>query len=285
MNISPAPLLTELRAKAAVITGGADGIGLALARRAAAAGMKLVLADINGDALADVVAELQSQGIEAVGETVDVSKPIDITRLADAAWSAFGAVHLLANNAGIGLAKSAWETTPAEWERMLGVNLYGVIHGVREFVPRMLASREPGWILNTASAAGLLTGPALAAYNVGKFGVVAFSECLHHDLRLRGLPIGVSVLCPAWVRTKIADAGRSGAAEFAAADPVTRQTMAAIQQAVATGIAPEEVAEACFATIASGQFYILTHQRTELGVRQRLDDILSRRPPTLLPII
>ena len=194
-------------------------------------------------------------------------------------------MHLLANNAGIGLAKSAWETTPAEWERMLGVNLYGVIHGVREFIPRMISGGEPGWVLNTASAAGLLTGPALAAYNVGKFGVVAFSECLHHDLRLRGMKIGVSVLCPAWVRTKIADAGRSGAAEFAGADPVTRQTMAAIQHAVATGIAPEEVAEASFAAIGRGEFYILTHQRTQLGVRQRTDDILGNRPPTLLPII
>ncbi len=277
--------MNDLREKVAVITGGADGIGLALARRAAAGGMKLVLADINEEALALVVRDFQAQGVATIGEPVDVSKFSDITRLADAAWNAFGAVHLLANNAGIGLAKSAWETTPAEWERMLGVNLYGVIHGVREFVPRMLAGGEQGWILNTASAAGLLTGPALAAYNVGKFGVVAFSECLHHDLRLRGAKIGVSVLCPAWVRTKIADAGRSSAAEFAAADPVTRQTMAAIQQAVAGGIPPEEVAETSFAAIGRGEFYILTHQRTHLGVRQRMDDILSNRPPTLLPII
>ena len=277
--------MNNFRDKVAVITGGADGIGLALARRAATEGMKLVLADINEKALAGVVAEFEAQGTEAIGERVDVSQVSEVARLADAAYAAFGAVHILINNAGIGFAKCAWETTPAEWERSIGVNLYGVIHGVNSFVPRMIEGGAIGHVVNVASAAGLLSGPSLAAYNVSKFGVVAFSECLHHDLSLRHVGIGVSVLCPAWVRTRIAEAGRAGAAELAKADAVTRQTMIAIQKAVATGIAPEDVAEATFGAVSRGDFYILTHPRTDLGLRQRMEDIVQRRPPTLLPLI
>lgn len=275
--------MKDLQGKVAVITGAAEGIGKAIARKAAGDGMKLVLADIDGSALDALTAELTEAGVECLPLRTDVSKAGEVDALADAAYEQYGAVHLLVNNAGVAIARTAWETTPKDWEWVMGVNFYGVTNGLRAFVPRMLEGGQPGHIVNTASIAGLLSMPALAAYNASKFAVVTVSEGLYHDLTLRKAPIGVSVLCPAWVKTRIAESGRHRAGEGIAGASAQSQKMGlAVKQAVEGGIAPEAVAEAVFAAVREDRFYILTHQDSYAGVKVRMDDILKDRKPTLL---
>lgn len=280
--------MQDLKNKVIVITGAAEGIGRAIAEAALARGMKLVLADIDPARLEKTRAELAAQGAELIAQRVDVAQAEQVEALADAAYAAFGAVHVLVNNAGVALAKTAWETTPADWQWIIGVNLYGVSHGLRAFVPRMLAGGEAGHIVNTASVAGLISEPAMAAYNASKFAVVTLTEGLHHDLALRQARIKASVLCPAWVKTRIADAERNrqdGARQdFSQSDAHTLRTGLAIAQAVQNGMAPEQVAEAMFDAIAAGRFYILPHAQLKAGVQVRLDDILQDRLPTLLPL-
>ncbi len=278
----------DLKNKVAVITGAADGIGKSLAIKAAAEGMKLVLADIDTKKLDQLVTELAASGTEAVGLKVDVSMAEDVTALANLAYTTFGEVHLLINNAGVALAKNAWETTQKDWDWVMGVNLYGVTNGLRAFLPRMLTAGQEGHVINTASIAGLLSEPSMAAYNVSKFGVVTLSEGLHHDLTLRQAQIKVSVLCPAWVKTRIAEADRHRPADeridLTKLDKVTAATGTSMFKAVQAGIEPEEIAEATFAAIRDGRFYIITHPQTMTGIRIRMDDILGNRQPTLLPI-
>lgn len=277
-----------LRDRVAVITGAAEGIGRAIAEQAAARGMKLVLADIAGARLDETVAALRARGAEVAGLPVDVSKADQVETLAGLAFEHFGNVHLLVNNAGMALAGSAWETTPADWDWVLGVNLYGVIHGLRAFVPKMLEKGEEGHIVNTASVAGLVSLPAMAAYNVSKFGVVTLTEGLHHDLTLRHARLKASVLCPGWVKTRIAESGRhrgtGGNIDPRQLDQVTAQTSLSMRNAVQSGIAPEQVADAMFAAIENEQFYILTHPETRAGVRLRMEDILQERLPTLMSV-
>jgi NAD(P)-dependent dehydrogenase (short-subunit alcohol dehydrogenase family) len=232
------------------------------------------------------VGELEGQGAEVIGVPTDVSNFDDVEAMANAAFTRFHRVHLLVNNAGVALCKPAWELTSEDWDWVLGVNLHGVIHGLRAFVPRMISDGEEGRIINTASAAGLLATPGFAAYTVSKHGVVALSEVLHHDLALRESRLGVSVLCPAWVKTRIAqsernreDAERSDLKIF---DPVSMKIAAAVLQATASGIEPDRVADSVFEAIATDRFYILTHPDTKLGVKVRMDDILQGRNPTLL---
>ena len=280
--------MQDLKGKVAVITGGADGIGKALAVAAATEGMKLVLADIDADKLNATVEELAGTGAEVIGLRTDVSSESSVQALADAAFERFGNVHLLINNAGVALAKSAWETTQKDWEWVMGVNLYGVTNGLRAFIPRMLEKGEEGHIVNTASIAGLLSEPALAAYNVSKFGVVTLSEGLHHDLTLRKAKINVSVLCPGWVKTRIAEAERHREADqrtdFTKIDKVSVMTGMSIMKAVQNGIEPQQVASDVINAVKSNKFYILTHPHTKAGIQIRMEDILQERAPTLLPI-
>ena len=274
--------------RVAVITGAASGIGKAIALHAARQGMKLVLADLNPDTLSRTMSELVAEGAEVTGLDVDVSDTTRVEALADLAYSRFGAVHLLVNNAGVALAKSVWETSQKDWDWVMGVNLYGVTNGLRAFVPRMLAGGDEGHVVNVASVAGLISEPGMAAYNASKFGVVTVSEGLFHDLALRQAPIGVSVLCPAWVRTRIAEAERHRAADertdFTRLDPHTQSTGQAMMKAVRNGIAADEVADKTFAAIRDNRFYVLTHEQSLLGVKIRMQDIVDNRPPTLLPI-
>lgn len=280
--------MQELKGKVAVITGAAEGIGKAIALAAAAEGMKLVLADISTDMLDKTVAELRAAGNEVIGVVTDVAQESAIQALAEQAFSNFGNVHLLVNNAGVAFTKSAWETTSKDWEWIMGINLYGVTHALRAFIPRMLANGEDGHIVNTASLAGLIAEPALAAYNVSKFGVVALSEGLHHDLTLRKSKIGVSVLCPSWVKTRITDSERHRTMEDRSKpellEKVSLKTGAAITKAVEAGISPQQVADAVFAAIKTNTFYILTHPESKAAVHIRTEDILQGRPPSLLPI-
>ncbi|MBP9906714.1 MAG: SDR family NAD(P)-dependent oxidoreductase [Rhodoferax sp.] len=278
--------MKNLKGKVAVITGGAEGIGKALAVLAASQGMKLVLADIDAARLDATVAAFTAQGIEAIGVRTDVSKADQVDHLAELAFERFSNVHLLCNNAGVACAKPVWETTPGDWEWVVGVNLYGVANGLRSFIPRMLANGEEGHIVNTASIAGLISSPSLAAYNATKHAVVTLTEGLHHDLKLRNAKIKASVLCPAWVKTRISASERNRTAgeafDASKLDPVTLRIGGAIQQAVADGIAAEKVARDVFDAIDSEHFYILTHPDSAAAVRIRMEDILEDRAPTML---
>lgn len=201
--------MQDLKDKVAVITGGASGLGLAMAKRFAREGMKLVLADIEEDALRKVEQEFRKAGVPVLGIRTDVSRSQDVERLAEKTLATFGAVHIVCNNAGVAPGGVVWENTTADWEWVLGVNVWGVIHGVRVFVPIMLRQDTPCHVVNTASVAGLLSVPAMGIYCVSKHAVVTLSECLYHDLAERGSKIGVSVLCPAYVPTGIIDSERN----------------------------------------------------------------------------
>jgi len=278
--------MQEFQGKVAVITGGAEGIGRAIAERAAQAGMKLVLADIDGPRLKAVVEDFGSRGVDAVGLRADVSKQEQVEQLAALAFERHGNVHLLANNAGVGHNRPVWETTQADWDWVMGVNLYGVIHGLRAFIPTMLAKGEPGHIVNTASMAGLTSQPGLAIYNASKHAVVTVSEGLHHDLTLRQSKLRVSVLCPAWVKTRIHLSGRNrqdqDTAPIETLDPVAMKVGLAVMDAVENGIPVEQVANDVFDAIVAERFYILTHPGHKPAIQTRLEDILAERAPSLL---
>lgn len=279
--------MKEFKGKVAVITGAASGIGKAIAERAAQTGMKLVLADVDAAGLDKVVAEFSQKGCEAVGLRTDVSRESEVMALADLAFERFGKVHLLVNNAGVAATNTAWTAPQSEWDRVMGINLYGVTNGLRAFVPRMLEANEEGHIVNTASAAGLIPAPSFASYNASKFAVVAVSEGLHHDLSLRKTKLGVSVLCPEWVKTSIhtsvqhePDAKLTAARQ---ADPVLMSITSTVSSAVETGISPDEVADKVFAAVQAKQFYIITHQKTTLpAVEKRMQDMLQGRNPSMM---
>ncbi|MEW9898145.1 SDR family NAD(P)-dependent oxidoreductase [Chitinivorax sp. PXF-14] len=279
--------MKDLKGKVAVITGGAEGIGKAIARKAAAEGMKLVLADIDGSKLDATLSEFAAQGVEAIGLKTDVSKQEQVEALADLAFERFGNVHLLCNNAGVACARPVWEVSQADWDWVMGVNLYGVTHALRAFIPRMMAKGEEGHIVNTASVAGLLSQPGLATYNASKHAVVTISEGLHHDLALRQSKIKVSVLCPAWVKTRIAESERNrtqgSKTDPTKLDPVTAQIGMAVINAVQHGIAPEQVADDVFAAVEAERFYILTHPQIKPAIQARMEDILNERSPTFIP--
>lgn len=279
--------MKEFKGKVAVITGAASGIGKAIGERAAQAGMKLVLADVDATGLDKVVAEFSQKGCEVVGLRTDVSKESEVMALADLAFERFGKVHLLVNNAGVAATNTAWSAPQSEWDRVMGINLYGITNGLRAFVPRMLEANEEGHIVNTASAAGLIPAPSFASYNASKFAVVAVSEGLHHDLSLRKTKLGVSVLCPEWVKTSIhtsvqhePDAKLTAARQ---ADPVLMSITSTVSSAVETGISPDEVADKVFAAVQAKQFYIITHQKTTLpAVEKRMKDMLEGRNPSMM---
>lgn len=277
--------MKEFQNKVAVITGGASGLGLEIARLAAKKGMKLVLSDIEERALKAAELEFQNQNVDVLAVRTNVAIAEDVDLLAEKTMARFGAVHLLFNNAGVALNKTAWETTIADWDWVLGVDLWGVIHGVRVFTPLMLKQQTPSHIINTASVAGMLSTEGMAAYNVAKHGVVTLSETLYHDLRRRGAQIDVSVLCPAWVNTAIWDSARNrpddlqNAAEQKAADDVELEESA--RHAVQSGrVTAPMVAEIVFAAIEANQFYILTHPKIKKWVGLRVEDILQDRQPS-----
>jgi len=279
--------MKNLQGKIAVITGGAEGIGKGIAVRAAAEGMKLVLADINAAKLEATVAEFKAQGIEVIGVPTDVASEEQVNALAAKAFAHFGNVHLLVNNAGVAVAKPAWETTQKDWDWVMGVNFYGVTHALRAFIPTMLKHGEEGHIVNTASMAGLTSQPSLASYNASKHAVVTVSEGLHHDLTLRQSRIKVSVLCPGWVKTGIGHSERNrddGKQTASAIDPVAAKVGMAVLQAVENGIPVSQVASDVFDAIAAERFYILTHPEMKQAIQVRMEDILQQRAPTLLKI-
>ncbi|KAF3461899.1 SDR family oxidoreductase [Ralstonia pseudosolanacearum] len=273
----------------AVITGGASGFGKAFARLGAGLGMKLVLADIQQDALDAAVAGFRAQGVEVIGVRVDVSREADVQALADAAIRTFGKVNLLFNNAGVGAGGLIWENSQQDWDWVLGVNLHGVIHGVRIFTPLMLAeaAKDPsyaGHIVNTASMAGLLNAPAMGIYNVSKHAVVALTESLYQDLSLVTEQIRCSVLCPYFVPTGITQSHRNRPQDLANAAPPTRSQLVAqamTDKAVSAGkVSAEQVGQMTFDAIRDERFYIYSHPHALAPVQHRFEDIVSQRNPS-----
>jgi NAD(P)-dependent dehydrogenase (short-subunit alcohol dehydrogenase family) len=277
--------MQEFKGRVAVITGAASGIGRGLAERCVQEGMMVVLADVDEAALAQTERELKAAGARLIAVRTDVSKSGDVDALAQRTLDAFGAVHLLFNNAGVGAGTTVWESTLADWQWVLGVNLWGVIHGVRTFVPLMLKQADECHIVNTASMAGLVSGPALGAYKVTKHGVVSLSETLCCELAIMKAKIGVSVLCPAGVNTRVMDSERNRPAELqndlasGSAHPVVAQAEAMLRQLVEAGLSPSQVAGAVFDAIRDERFYILTHADWKPLVQKRMDDILQERNP------
>jgi NAD(P)-dependent dehydrogenase (short-subunit alcohol dehydrogenase family) len=283
--------MQELEGRIAVITGAASGIGYAVATRFAQAGMHVVLADIEEAALEAAASTFTDAGHTVLPVVTDVSDGKSVEALAEQTMSRFGAVHLLHNNAGVGAGGFSWTLTEADWEWVLGVNLWGVVHGVRTFVPIMIDQGEPAHVVNTASMAGLISVPFLAAYNVSKHGVVTLSETLQRELDIVGAPVHVSVLCPGVVQTNIFESQRNrperlreeGAAGFEALLQGGGDTAAL--EAFGQFITPEEVAQQVHDAVVADRFYILTHPGpSESLVRARMDDILAGRAPSPLAI-
>ncbi|MCU0309441.1 MAG: SDR family NAD(P)-dependent oxidoreductase [Acidimicrobiales bacterium] len=274
--------MEQLEGKVVVVTGGASGIGLAVARHFAAEGARLVLADIEGPALAEAAASFPA-GTEVVTSVTDVASGAEVEALRDRALDAFGAVHVVCNNAGVGGGGPMQDVSVADWEWVLGVNLWGVIHGVRTFLPLLLEQGE-GHIVNTASVAGLFAAPYMGPYNVSKYGVVALSETLAVELAMASSPVGVSVLCPSWVKTNIATSRRNRPADGGPpTSPEEEAGIAAIvEHFLTTGMEAEEVAGAVVDAVRTSTFWILTHDDTPDAVRRRTQAILDREPPPLL---
>ena len=278
--------MKEFSGKVAVVTGAASGIGRAMAERFAAEGMKVVLADVEKGALAQAEAEMKASGATALAVPTDVSRAADVETLAKKTIDAFGAVHVLCNNAGVPpVVAPTWELTEADWQWVLGVNLWGVLHGIRVFVPIMLEQDSEGHVVNTASVAGLLSAPWAATYDVAKHGVVTLSESLHRELAAVGSKLKVSVLCPAWVKTQLMDGGRNRPAALrnqpgpAAAAPQAALMEQAVRQLVAAGTEPAAIADRVLNAIMDDQFYILPHPEWKEQVRVRMEDIIEERNP------
>ncbi|THG85868.1 SDR family NAD(P)-dependent oxidoreductase [Pseudomonas sp. A-1] len=261
--------------RVAVITGAASGIGRGLAERAIIERLHLVLADRDGEALERLAAQLREQGVQVLTQVTDVADAAQLERLRDAAVQRFGAVDLLFNNAGVMQTGSCWELSDAQWQRALAVNLGGVINGVRAFLPLLLAQGRPAHVVNTASLAGLLNSPFMAAYNVSKQAVVALSESLHYELAALNAPVGVSVLCPGPVASEImtSDQGQGAASDL------NRLLDGQIRQ----GMSPAELAELVFAAIAEKRFWILPHKGFKPALRARLQSVLEERNPQFDP--
>jgi len=274
--------------KVAVITGAGSGLGREFADTAASLGMKLVLADIQADALEKATDELLAQGVEVLAMVCDVSKGAHVEELADAAVARFHGIHLVFNNAGVGSGGLIWENSEEDWEWVLGVNLWGVIHGVRVFTRAMLecAKKDPsfeGHIVNTASMAGLLNAPAMGVYNVSKHAVVSLSETLYHDLQLVNAPIGASVLCPYFVPTGISHSHRNRPEDLKTDGMPTNSQIAAqalTVKAVESGkVSARDVSRMTFDAIREGQFYVFSHPQSLGGVAERMEAIVHGKNP------
>jgi NAD(P)-dependent dehydrogenase (short-subunit alcohol dehydrogenase family) len=276
--------MKQFKDKVAVITGGASGIGLALARRAAAEGMKLVLADIEEGALAAAAAELKGAGAKVLTVKTDVSRAADVENLAAQTLQTFDGAHLLFNNAGVGGVRvKTWQASAKDWEWVLGVNVWGVIHGVRVFTPIMLDQGVDCHIVNTASAAGFVSMASTAPYAVSKHSVVTLSEVLYHDLKAENAKVGVSVLCPAWVGTNIWNSQRNRPDELRdhAETAEERARREEVRKLLEKGkVTAADVAEMTFEGIAKDQFYIFPHPKIRRDIQTRMEDILALRNPT-----
>jgi len=272
--------MKELRDRVAVVTGAGSGIGRAFAERFAAEGMRVVVADVDEARARETEALLEARGAHTLAVQVDVRQAAAVEALAARTLEAFGAVHVLCNNAGIaGVGRPVWEQPLESLEQVFGINLWGVIHGIRTFVPIMLRQGTEGHIVNTASMAGLVSLPLLSPYHATKHAVVTISESLHMELAMTGALVKASVLCPGFVRTNIGDASLK--------DPRS-EAEAAMQEAfrrlIAEGLDPATVAERVVEAIRAEQFWIFSHPELVVAVQQRAEGIVARRNPEAAPL-
>ncbi len=268
--------MEDLRGRVAVVTGGASGIGRALVDVFAREGLRLVVADVDESGIAEAVAAVRAGGGQAIGVRTDVSDLVQVQALAERAYEAFGRVHVLCNNAGVAAWGGLESATHQDWQWVLGVNLWGVIHGVEVFVPRMIAQREPGHIVNTASMAGLVASRGLGVYNTSKYAVVGLSETLAKDLK--SYRIGVTVLCPMGVATQIRASGRHRPPRLRnetepSAEPI---------ELMGRVLGPEAVAEMVLDAVRENRLYVITHEEGLPPLRRRFERlaqaILDRKP-------
>ena len=269
--------MRDLAGKTAFVTGGASGIGLALGRSFAKAGMKVMLADIETDALAAAVKSLENSGADVHGVACDVADPVSVERAAESSYEAFGKVHVVCNNAGVAGGSGIDDISLENWRWVLDVNLMGVVHGIRTFLPHVRAHGEGGHIVNTASMAGLSSGLGFSPYSTSKFAVVNMSEGLAWQLKPLG--IGVTVLCPSYVRTRIGDSGRNRPERYGTTltpDPKSPAGALAARSAdlAAAGIDPADVAERALTAIRDDELYVFTHPETHGEVKKRFAAIV-----------
>ena len=281
-------MISNFKGKTAVLTGAGSGFGLECARIGAKLGMNLVLVDVQKDALDAAEAELKATGVQVMARLVNVSDANQMQALANDVQATFGAPHFVFNNAGVAAGGLVWESSLADWEWVMGVNLWGVVNGVRLFTPMMLdaAAKDPhfqGHIVNTASMAGLLTPPNMGIYNVTKHAVVALTETLYQDLKLVNDQISASVLCPYFVPTGISQSHRNRPAELKAEKPTKSQLIgqAMSDKAVGSGkVSAADVAQMVFDAIAADQFYIYSHPQALGNVQSRMEAIvMGHNPP------
>ncbi len=281
-------MIEDFRGKTAVLTGAGSGFGLECARIAAARSMRLVLVDVQQDALDKAQAEMEAAGAQVLARRVDVSDAGQMEALAAAVQERFGAPHLVFNNAGVGAGGLVWENSVADWQWVLGVNLWGVVHGVRLFTPMMLAAAKTdpayrGHIVNTASMAGLLAPPNMGIYNVSKHAVVSLTETLYQDLRLVSDQVSASLLCPFFVPTGISQSHRNRPGDTVRAEPTASQRIgqAMSDKAVGSGrVTAAEVAQKVFDAVAADRFYIFSHPQALASVQTRMEDVVQARNPS-----
>jgi NAD(P)-dependent dehydrogenase (short-subunit alcohol dehydrogenase family) len=279
--------MQELRGKVAVVTGAASGIGRALAGRFGSEGMRVVLADVDTAALAEVERALRAAGVETLAVPTDVTRADAVSALAERTLAAFGGVHVVCNNAGVFAAGPSWQAPLSDYEFVLGVNVWGVIHGIRTFVPILLERGEEAHVVNTASMAALTAMPLTGAYTMSKHAVLSLSETLYLELRARGAKIGVSALCPEAIATAIGSServrpphlrrktGEADGPEFALVEN-------AIKTTIAKGLDPGHIAERVVRAIREDRFYVLPDEDPWLAAcEMRLEDIRMRRNPTM----
>jgi NAD(P)-dependent dehydrogenase (short-subunit alcohol dehydrogenase family) len=283
--------MEQLEGKVAVVTGAASGIGRAMVNRFGAAGMRVVMADVEKAALVTATDEVRAAGIDAHGIVTDVSSWDSVAALRDETLDRFGAVHVVCNNAGVGGGGLTWECTLDDWNWVIGVDLFGVIYGIRAFVPLLIEQGE-GHVVNTASVAGLSSPPFMGPYNVSKHGVVTLSETLYAELAFSAPDIGVTVVCPGWVKTRVGESGRNRPVELGGLpegeepelpEAGTPQAAARelIQGLIASGVDPSVVADAVLDAVRTRRFYVFTHPELNEGFLERTRRMVEGENPAV----
>jgi len=277
--------MKEFKDKVAVITGAANGIGFGIAERCAQLGMKVVLAGINAENLAAAEEKLKSTGATLLCVRTDVSKREDVEALAQQTLDAFGAVHLLVNNAGVGAGTTVWESTWEDWEWVIDVNLRGVIYGVKIFTPLMLAQEAESHIVNVASISGLLPSYPSAPYHITKQAVIGLTENLYYSLAQQKAKVKVSLVCPGWVKTDILKSERNRPAELktkakaSPPSPAAREAYQRMQESIEAGMSIQELANHVFHAIENEQLYVITHPEYMPRIQKRFENILQQKNP------
>ena len=278
--------MKEFRGKVAVVTGAASGIGKAMCERFAREGMRVVMADVEQERLKHAASELEGRGTEVLAVRTDVSRADDLSHLRDETLERFGAVHVLCNNAGVFAGGLCWDAISTDWEWVMGVNVYGILHGIRAFVPHMLEQNQPGHVVNTCSMAGLINMPLSGAYSVSKHAALSLTETLYHELRMKQSPVGVSALCPELIRTRIGHSERNRPAHLKRPEGSGTPEQALVEQAIKSstegGVDPSLMADRVFDGIRDDRFYLLAEEGTswDRACQTRLEDIRLRRNPT-----